>query len=356
MEPINPIDQSCVDVSVRDRLVRPTSMLASESVDEEYHRIRMIVYNIMYGGGNNLNIVLRTMAKMRVEIGFLLETKITHDAYTKDCCGYRVVATKAKSSIQGGIVLFYRSESPWWSIEGTRTHGPNVISCTLVSGTHRRWTLIGAYIAPSEDSGETLEFIHEAVRTRCSHPLIFFGDVNVDFRRAAFIDDRSEVITDSLRVLNLSDVANFFPHPRGRWTWSQWREGHYIRSVTDYVLAEHPDDFDRWAIKCPRYADSDHRLIVVELRASGRRAHFRYLQNRRRWPIILQEPLSKADRLLLELKLHRLRVEPGGQRDRSWISLKTWRLIDRQLNLRRLDRIVFHRKVLFRLKKVRTRT
>ena len=44
-------------------------------------------------------------------------------------------------------------------------HGPNVISCVLVSGD-RRWNILGVYIPPSEDNGETVNYLIEAIRYR----------------------------------------------------------------------------------------------------------------------------------------------------------------------------------------------
>jgi exonuclease III len=116
---------------------------------------RLATYNIQHGGGNNLNKALRAMDQMRIDFGLFTETKIPHNMYTKECDGYTVFATRAESSTCGGVALFYRTASLHWSIEGIRAHGPNVISCTLVSGL-RRWSLIGCYIAPSETDGATL--------------------------------------------------------------------------------------------------------------------------------------------------------------------------------------------------------
>ena len=70
-----------------------------------------------------------------------------------------------------------------------------------------------------------------------------------------------------LSLLNLTDAAKHFTHPRGKLTWSQWRLGHYIHSTMDYVMAQQPLDFSRWVIKIPRY-NSDHRAIVTELKLS----------------------------------------------------------------------------------------
>jgi len=216
-----------------------------------------------------LNMALRAMDQMNMDFGLFVETKLTHDKYTKDCCGYTVYATKAKSSFQGGVALFYRSESKLWSIEGLCSHGPNVLSCTIVSGDHR-YSLIGAYIAPSETDGDTLQFLAEAVHTRCAHPLIFLGDINVDLQAMEF-DARAEDIASALALFGLRDVSMSFRHPKGHWTWSQWRDGRLLRSVTDCIRAEQPNVFAKWALKSPRGYHSDHRLLLAELTLAPQR-------------------------------------------------------------------------------------
>lgn len=188
-----------------------------------------------------MNMVLRTMDYMHVDVGILTETKLTHEMYTKDCCDYLVLATKAASSHQGGVALFYRKQSDRFAVEGIRTHGPNVISCTLVMG-YRHWSLVGVYIAPSDTDDETLKYVEEAVRTRVTHPLILLGDLNVDSWKAV-MDDCSENIAAAMALHGLIDLADSFTNNRGRWTWSQWRLGRYVRSVTDCVLTGCTHDF-----------------------------------------------------------------------------------------------------------------
>ena len=301
-----------------------------DSRGNELRRLRICTYNIVNGGGNRLNMALRAMALMRVDLGLFTETRLSHDKFTTDCCGYQVVASRAKSRAQGGVALFYRA-SKNWTVEGVQTHGPNVLSCTLVSGQDR-WSIIGMYIPPSEDDGSTLSFFHKAIRN-ARHSLIFLGDINVDLHQVD--DDRSEDIATALTLVGLQDLSDHFLHPRGRWTWSQWRQNRYIRTVTDCILVESPKEFSRWAVKIPRY-DSDHRALIAELQLNHAHMHSRYLRQRRRFPVVLSRPLSYADQLLEDLKVHRKPPDPQRQRDRSWISFQTWQVIDRRVSLRRL--------------------
>jgi len=224
-----------------------------------HHRfIRLSTYNIIHAGANNLNMALRALDQMHIDAGILTETKLSHNKFTHSYRGYTICATTA-SRTQGGVALFFRN-TPQWTFEGIKVFGPNVIRCSLVSGSHR-WTILGVYIPPSDSNGETLNWIEKALQNQ-RHPLILLGDLNLDFR--ALHNDRDHDIADALSLLDLQDVSNFFPHPRGRWTWSQSREGRYIRSVTDYCLSSLPYQFTHWAIKYPRYC-SDHRGIIAHL-------------------------------------------------------------------------------------------
>jgi hypothetical protein len=49
------------------------------------------------------------MEAMGVDLGILLETKLTGGIYTQISSGYSVVASDAPSTHQGGIALFWRA-------------------------------------------------------------------------------------------------------------------------------------------------------------------------------------------------------------------------------------------------------
>jgi hypothetical protein len=178
---------------------------------------------------------LRAMDQMHVDLGIFTETKLNYDMYTWDCFGYSIVVTRTKTSFQGGVALFYQNQALFWLVKGIQTHGPNIISCTLVAGNNF-WMLIGANIPPSKDSGETLMFIDEAVRIH-KHLVILLGDINLNLHDN-FGSDHADDIALSLALHGLEDVGEMFSHPWGCWTYSQWYEGNYIQSTTDCVLAE----------------------------------------------------------------------------------------------------------------------
>ena len=140
--------------------------------------LRLITYNIISAGGNNLNVVLRAMNQMHINVGFLTETKLSHDKYTRDCEGYSVYATRS-APFKGGVALFYRN-TPQWTVEGIRPFSPNVLRCSIVSG-NRRWTCVGMYIPPSDSTGDTLNWL-ELATENIGDPLIVLGDFNCSLR------------------------------------------------------------------------------------------------------------------------------------------------------------------------------
>jgi exonuclease III len=105
--------------------------------------MRIATYNIRNGRVENLEIALRVVAQLNVDIAILTEVKLTDDRFTNYSHGYGVIATKAKSSAQGGLALVSRS-SEAWQLESFERHGPNVIGFELVTG-NRRYSCVGVY-------------------------------------------------------------------------------------------------------------------------------------------------------------------------------------------------------------------
>ena len=294
-------------------------------------RVRIIMYNIMLAGGNNLNMALRAMDQMHVDLGIFTKTKLNHDMYMQDCYGYSIVVTRMKTSFQGGVALFYWNQALHWSVRGIQTHGHNVISCILVAGNNF-WMLIGAYIPPSKDSGETLMFIDEAVRIS-KHLVILLGNINLNLHDN-FGSDHADDIALSLALHGLEDVEEMFSHPQGCWTYSQWCEGCYIWSTTDCMLAEWQEAFMCWVIKILRHYHSDHCAIVVELKQVSTWKHWQYVCCWHKFPsFLMQWPLSQVDQLFEDLLVHKKPPDPRTECDWSWIASDMWSMIDWQVEL-----------------------
>ena len=100
-----------------------------DSPDWQHDFLRLITLNIRSGRNSNLNVVLRTMHQMRVDLGILTETKIDNEMYTRDCCGYTVLASHARSKHQGGVALFIRQRI---HVGGLRVRGPMALTLSVV--------------------------------------------------------------------------------------------------------------------------------------------------------------------------------------------------------------------------------
>ncbi len=110
--------------------------------------ITMATYNVVCARGPKLLTALRAMEDINTDIALLMETKLCNECYAKKGHGYAVFATQAPSTQQGGVALVWRTAATHWTLEGMRAVTANIISATLVSGTHC-WLVIGTYLPPS---------------------------------------------------------------------------------------------------------------------------------------------------------------------------------------------------------------
>ena len=68
------------------------------------------------------------MDQMGVDMGSLLETKLTDGIYTCFLSGYKVVASTTLTAWQGGIAFFWKSNN-LYKIKETKIWGPNIFLC-----------------------------------------------------------------------------------------------------------------------------------------------------------------------------------------------------------------------------------
>ncbi len=79
---------------------------ASPSRPDGSGSVAFALLNIQSGRNGGLEGVLRAMDQLVVDIGFLLETKLTGGTYTSYSSSYSVLALTAALVRQGGIALF----------------------------------------------------------------------------------------------------------------------------------------------------------------------------------------------------------------------------------------------------------
>jgi hypothetical protein len=173
------------------------------------------------------------MNQLGVDIGFLMETKLTGGIYTRHSLGYDVLASTVTSLSSGRIALFWRGNISY-EVKEMRIWGPNIISLHLMMGSIRFFVL-GCYIPPN--NLEALACVDKAWR-KCptgAHPILL-GDLNVNLH--APHTEREETIAEQVDAMDLVDMSRHFCQCSGKWLRGRWtcrmrREGRWISSQCD---------------------------------------------------------------------------------------------------------------------------
>jgi hypothetical protein len=218
-----------------------------------------------------------------------------------------------------------------------------------VSG-QKHWTIIGAYVPPSECDGKTLDWITQAWVSRPNHrwPTILLGDLNVDLDRLG--DDTGDGMDRRVQTaalvdsFGLSSLRNHFRQRQrhlGRfWTWCQVRQGVTHGAICDHILTDKRSDFTNCQIRIPRF-DTDHFMLKCRMTLASERSHRRYVGSRKAFPIPKQKPddMSRADAILAELSENAQQSRSHDGRQSSWISSETRKLIDQKAEARRTGNV-----------------
>ena len=169
-------------------------------------------------------------------------------------------------------------ETKRFTVENAEVEGPNILSFQLLTRKDARWHDVGCYLPPSDKGGEARRLAMAALRAapEGSKPLLI-GDLNSDLD---FPQNRQEEILaadleeQGLRCATRGLRPRRTRRMRGRWTWQQRRtlqsgDRVNLRSKPDYFLMRGRGRGRvrrcRWVR--PRHHDSDHRALVVQIRA-----------------------------------------------------------------------------------------
>ena len=222
--------------------------------DRDIISIEIGTWNIQSGRNGRLETALRALDKMGLDLALLTEAKLTDGIHTRYSSGYHVVATEAASHRQGGVALVYK-DSPYWQVESVERHGPNIISAELVTGL-RRFTLVGVYFPPDDTTTPArAEGVLNSFRQRRN--LLVLGDLNANLLSPA--GDRDSEIALTMASHGLLDMSRHFRSSRmGGTTWFQQREGNYVGSRPDYILARDRRLFTRVVTRNPRHFTTNH--------------------------------------------------------------------------------------------------
>ena len=118
--------------------------------------VKLMVANMMDSHNSWLVLLCRSLQQMNVDICLATETRIPAakvpgtEIHTRHALGYDIFCTYTTTQNQGRLALIVRNDGTKtnWTVESPQRHGPNVLSCLLISGS-RRTPLIGAYLPPS---------------------------------------------------------------------------------------------------------------------------------------------------------------------------------------------------------------
>ena len=104
------------------------------------------------------------------------------------------------------VALFYR-DTEYFTVESVVKHGPNVMSCVLVSGRMRQ-PLVGVYIPPTDTT--VIDSVVQALNRfgGSSTPPVLMGDLNCNLDEPR--SDREVQIAAAISAAGLDDMLPTF--------------------------------------------------------------------------------------------------------------------------------------------------
>ena len=96
--------------------------------------------------------------------------------------------------------------------------------------------------------------------------------------------------------------------------------------------------FRNVAVRDPRH-NSDHYMVVGQLRGGKAREHVQYIKGRRRLPLLPPKEPMREDKLFGDLRRAVPKPHEQEKHRNAWISDETWRLADERVLARRGTRV-----------------
>ena len=116
------------------------------------------------------------------------------------------------------------------------------------------------------------------------------------------------------------------------------RELKVIWSRMDYLLGTDRSLFRNVAIRDPRH-NSDHYMVVGQLRGGTTREHVRYIAGWRRMLLLPPRKPTREDTLFGDLRRAVPKPHKREKHRNAWISKETWRLADERVSAKRGKRV-----------------
>ena len=167
--------------------------------------ISMASYNIRDGRNGGLQLAARALDRSMGDITVVQEVKIKDAKYTtRKWEGYEILTASVGTANCGGVSLLVRENDDWaFTIENEKVVGPNVVSCEMVTGPHKRWFVVGCYLPPSDKEGVTQRIVIATLESRPKGACpIVIGDLNsdLDFPR----DRQEEILSPAMDKMSLT--------------------------------------------------------------------------------------------------------------------------------------------------------
>ncbi len=206
----------------------------------------------------------------------------------------------------------------------------NVISMTLVSGTHC-WLVIGAYLPPSVRPDIELTAIKAEYWHSPRLPVIWLGDFNANLEDE--MCERAITISTMAQHLRVVDLLHRFK----QWKYRQHTfhrcltDGMYQHSRCDYIMVDPTMVISYLRAVNPPWYHSDHLALKIKIPSATNQAHRRYLNNQSQLPAV-QAAADKGELNVIFTQLlthHEHLVTPTFPAHDVWIALDMWRMIDR---------------------------
>ena len=182
---------------------------------------------------------------------------------------------------RGRVALVYK-ESPYWQVQSSVLHGPNVISADIVSG-NLRFGIICTYIPPTDTT--TLMNITTALGFFPHQKVILVRDLNLDLDSIEM--ERDMEIANILATSRLLDMHCHFKlagRRRRLATWHQQREGKTVQSRPDYFLCLDRRIIRQYGFRDPCHFVTNHKLVLGTLISNTLRENKCYLGGRTKFP------------------------------------------------------------------------
>jgi hypothetical protein len=180
----------------------------------------------------------RTLQAQNITVAILTETRLPANPdgvgiHTRSCLGYTIFATYTTTQNQGGIALAFQENNPSFLIESPVRHGPNVLSCLLVTGGNTT-PVIGAYLPPLHL--DDLPFLVQAFAQFPNTQPLLLGDLNVDLSYP-HATARIQQVSALLATYGMEDMLQHFQQRKRHRNHHTWHQLCWARTLKTPGLA-----------------------------------------------------------------------------------------------------------------------